>query len=341
MSFIEGIKEKAAADLKTIVLPESEDERVIRAAAMIREEKTANLVLLGDEATIYSEALHYDVNIDGITIINPEKYEKLDEYVKLLTEIRKSKGMTEELARKTLLEDKTMFAIVMVKNGDADGVVSGACHSTANTLRPALQVLRTAPGKKLASGFFVLDVPKSDYGQHGTFVFADCALNQDPNSEELAAIANDAAESFESLLGGHARVAFLSHSTKGSAKHPMVTKVAEAVTLAHKEYPHLDCDGELQLDAALDPFVAKIKAPGSTVAGHANVLIFPNVDCGNIGYKLVQRLAKAEAYGPILQGLAAPVNDLSRGCFYEDIVGVVAITAVQAQLAQAAAAKAE
>ena len=166
-------------------------------------------------------------------------------------------------------------------------------------------------------------------------------VNQDPNSEELAAIANDAAESFESLLGGHAHVAFLSHSTKGSAKHPMVTKVAEAVTLAHKEYPHLDCDGELQLDAALDPFVAKIKAPGSTVAGHANVLIFPNVDCGNIGYKLVQRLAKAEAYGPILQGLAAPVNDLSRGCFYEDIVGVVAITAVQAQLAQAAAAKAE
>ena len=168
MSFIEGIKEKAAADLKTIVLPESEDERVIRAAAMIREEKTANLVLLGDEATIYSEALHYDVNIDGITIINPEKYEKLDEYVKLLTEIRKNKGMTEELARKTLLEDKTMFAVVMVKNGDADGVVSGACHSTASTLRPALQVLRTAPGKKLASGFFVLDVPKSDYGEPGS-----------------------------------------------------------------------------------------------------------------------------------------------------------------------------
>ncbi len=334
MSFIEGIKEKAAADLKTIVLPESEDERVIRAAAMVMDEKTANIVLLGEEATIYAEALHYKVNLDGITIIDPAKSDKLEEYAALLAKIREKKGMTVELARKTLLEDYTMFAVLMVKNGDADGVVSGACHSTANTLRPALQVLRTAPNKKLASGFFVLDVPKSDYGQHGTFVFADCALNQDPNSEELAAIAADSAESFESLVGGDAKVAFLSHSSKGSAKHPMVTKVADAVTIAHKEYPGLDCDGELQLDAALDPFVAKIKAPGSTVAGHANVLVFPNIDCGNIGYKLVQRLAKAEAYGPMLQGLAAPVNDLSRGCFYEDIVGVVAITAVQAQLAQ-------
>ena len=334
MSFIEGIKEKAAADLKTIVLPESEDERVIRAAAMVMAEKTANIVLLGEEATIYAEALHYQVKLDGITIIDPAKSEKLDEYAALLAKIREKKGMTLDLARKTLLEDYTMFAVLMVKNGDADGVVSGACHSTANTLRPALQVLRTAPNKKLASGFFVLDVPKSDYGQHGTFVFADCALNQDPNSEELAAIAADSAESFESLVGGDAKVAFLSHSSKGSAKHPMVTKVADAVKIAHEEYPELDCDGELQLDAALDPFVAKIKAPGSTVAGHANVLIFPNIDCGNIGYKLVQRLAKAEAYGPMLQGLSAPVNDLSRGCFYEDIVGVVAITAVQAQLAQ-------
>ena len=334
MSLTEGIKEKAAADLKTIVLPESEDERVIRAAAMVMDEKTANIVLLGEEATIYAEALHYKVNLDGITIIDPAKSDKLEEYAELLAKIREKKGMTVELARKTLLEDYTMFAVLMVKNGDADGVVSGACHSTANTLRPALQVLRTAPNKKLASGFFVLDVPKSDYGQHGTFVFADCALNQDPNSEELAAIAADSAESFESLVGGDAKVAFLSHSSKGSAKHPMVTKVADAVTIAHKEYPELDCDGELQLDAALDPFVAKIKAPGSSVAGHANVLVFPNIDCGNIGYKLVQRLAKAEAYGPMLQGLAAPVNDLSRGCFYEDIVGVVAITAVQAQLAQ-------
>lgn len=332
MSFIERIKEKAKKDLKTIVLPESEDERTIRAAAKVAEEKTANLVLLGNEETIKADATKYGVSLDGVKVINPETAEKLDAYVALLTELRKAKGMTPELAKETLLKDKTMFGVVMVKNGDADGLVSGACHSTANTLRPALQVLKTAPGKKLASGFFVLDVPNCEYGDNGTFVFADCALNQDPDSEQLAAIASDSAESFEALVGGHAKVAFLSHSTKGSAKHALVDKVVGAVTAAKNEYPNLDCDGELQLDAALDPTVAALKAPGSTVAGHANVLIFPNIDAGNIGYKLVQRLGKAEAYGPMLQGVAAPVNDLSRGCFWQDIVGVVAITAVQAQL---------
>ena len=333
MSFIDGIKEKAKKDLKTIVLPETEDERTIRAAAKVAEEKTAKLVLLGNEETVKADAAKYGVSLEGVTVIDPEKAEKLDAYVALLTELRKAKGMTPELARETLLKDKTMFGVVMVKNGDADGLVSGACHSTANTLRPALQVLKTAPGKKLASGFFVLDVPNCEYGDNGTFVFADCALNQDPDSEQLAAIASDSAESFEALVGGHARVAFLSHSTKGSAKHALVDKVVGAVTAAKNEYPDLDCDGELQLDAALDPTVAALKAPGSTVAGHANVLIFPNIDAGNIGYKLVQRLGKAEAYGPMLQGLAAPVNDLSRGCFWQDIVGVVAITAVQAQIA--------
>ena len=333
MSFIEGIKEKARQNLKTIVLPESEDERTIRAAAKVVEEKTAKLVLLGNEETIKADAAKYGVSVEGVKIVNPETCEKLDEYVALLTKLREKKGMTPEKARETLLTDKTMFGVIMVKNGDADGLVSGACHSTANTLRPALQVLRTAPGKKLASGFFVVDVPNCTYGENGTFVFADCALNQDPDSEQLAAIASDSAESFEALVGGHARVAFLSHSTKGSAKHALVDKVTGAVAAAKSEYPDLDCDGELQLDAALDPTVAALKAPGSTVAGHANVLIFPNIDAGNIGYKLVQRLAKAEAYGPMLQGLAAPVNDLSRGCFWQDIVGVVAITAVQAQLA--------
>lgn len=333
MSFIDGIKEKAKQDLKTIVLPETEDERTIRAAAKVAEEKTANLVLLGNEETVKADAAKYGVSLDGVTIIDPNTAEKLDAYVALLTELRAKKGMTPELARETLLKDKTMFGVVMVKNGDADGLVSGACHSTANTLRPALQILKTAPGKKLASGFFVLDVPNCEYGDHGTFVFADCALNQDPDSEQLAAIASDSAESFEALVGGHARVAFLSHSTKGSAKHALVDKVVGAVTAAKNEYPELDCDGELQLDAALDSTVAKLKAPESTVAGKANVLIFPNIDAGNIGYKLVQRLGKAEAYGPMLQGLAAPVNDLSRGCFWQDIVGVVAITAVQAQLA--------
>jgi phosphate acetyltransferase len=333
MSFIEGIKEKAKQDLKTIVLPESEDERTIRAAAKVAEEKTAKLILLGNAETVKADAAKYGVSLDGVTVVDPEKAEKLDAYVALLTELRAKKGMTPELARETLLKDKTMFGVIMVKNGDADGLVSGACHSTANTLRPALQILKTAPGKKLASGFFVLDVPNCQYGENGTFVFADCALNQDPDSEQLAAIASDSAESFEALVGKHARVAFLSHSTKGSAKHALVDKVVGAVTAAKNEYPSLDCDGELQLDAALDPTVAALKAPGSTVAGKANVLIFPNIDAGNIGYKLVQRLGKAEAYGPMLQGLAAPVNDLSRGCFWQDIVGVVALTAVQAQLA--------
>jgi phosphate acetyltransferase len=333
MSFIEGIKDKARKDLKTIVLPESEDERTIRAAAKVVEEKTANLILLGNPDTIKADAAKYGVSVEGVTIVDPANCDKFEAYQNLLVELRAKKGMTPEKAKETMLNDKTMFGVLMVKSGDADGLVSGACHSTANTLRPALQILRTAPGKKLASGFFVLDVPDCTYGENGTFVFADCALNQDPDSEQLAAIAADSAESFEALVGAHARVAFLSHSTKGSAKHALVDKVVGAVNAAKSEYPDLDCDGELQLDAALDPTVAALKAPGSTVAGHANVLIFPNIDAGNIGYKLVQRLGKAEAYGPMLQGLAAPVNDLSRGCFWQDIVGVVAITAVQAQLA--------
>ena len=334
MAFIDGIKEKAKADLKTIVLPESEDDRVIRAVAEVLKEKTAKPVLLGNADQIKASADKLGVDVSGAQIVDPETTEKLDTYVNVLYEARKHKGMTPEKAKETLLSDKTMFGVVMLKNGDADGMVSGACHSTANTLRPALQVLKTAPGKKLASGFFVIDVPDCDLGDHGTFVFADCALNQDPDSDQLAAIAADSAESFESLVGDHAKVAFLSHSTKGSAKHALVDKVVNAVKSAHENYPDLDCDGELQLDAAIVPEVAALKAPGSTVAGHANVLIFPNIDAGNIGYKLVQRLGKANAYGPMLQGLAKPVNDLSRGCYWQDIVGVVAITAVQAQLAE-------
>ena len=334
MAFIEGIKDKARANVKTIVLPETEDERVIRAAAEVLKEKTANLVLLGNEEKIKADAEKYGVSVEGATIVDPETTEKLDTYVNLLYELRKNKGMTPEKAKETLLSDKTMFGVVMLKNGEADGLVSGACHSTANTLRPALQVLKTAPGAKLASGFFVLDVPNCQYGENSVFVFADCALNQDPDSEQLAAIAHDSAKSFEALVGGEAKVAFLSHSTKGSAKHALVDKVVNAVAACKSEYPDVNCDGELQLDAALDPTVAALKAPGSAVAGHANVLVFPNIDAGNIGYKLVQRLGKAEAYGPMLQGLAKPVNDLSRGCFWQDIVGVVAITAVQAQLAE-------
>ena len=331
MSFIDGIKERARQDIKTIVLPESEDERTLRAAAKILEEKTANLILIGDEATVKADAEKYGVNIDGATIINPETSDKLEEYVNTLYELRKAKGMTPEAAREALLKDRTTFGVMVLKTGGADGLVSGACHSTANTLRPALQILRTAPGAKLVSGFFIMDVPNCEFGYNGTFAFADCGLNQDPDSESLAAIANDTANTFRTLVGAEPKFAFLSHSTKGSAKHALVDKVVNAVEIAHQQYPDLVCDGELQLDAAIVPSVAASKAPGSPVAGQANVLIFPNLDGGNVGYKLVQRLAKAEAYGPMLQGIAKPVNDLSRGCSWEDIVGVVALTAVQAQ----------
>ena len=239
--------------------------------------------------------------------------------------------MTEEQARELLLNNYLYYGVMMVKMGDADGMVSGACHSTADTLRPCLQILKTKPGTKLVSAFFLMVVPDCEYGADGTFIFADSGLNQNPTPEELAAIAKSSAESFKTLTGKEPIVAMLSHSTKGSAKHPDVDKVVEATRLAHEFAPELKLDGELQLDAAIVPEVGASKAPGSEVAGHANVLIFPDLDAGNIGYKLVQRLGKAEAYGPLTQGIAAPVNDLSRGCSAEDIVGVVAITSVQAQ----------
>ncbi|MBR3356407.1 MAG: phosphate acetyltransferase [Solobacterium sp.] len=333
MSFIESIKEKARQDRKTIILPESEDERTIRAAATVLKEGTADLVLIGDPAVVNADAEKYGVDITGAQIIDPATSEKLEDYVNLLYELRKAKGMTPEAAREALMKDRTTFGVVMLKAGEGDGLVSGACHSTANTLRPALQILKTAKGAKLVSGFFVMDVPNCEYGADGTFVFADCGLNQDPNPEQLAAIASDSANSFKALTGKDPYVAFISHSSKGSAKHALVDKVVAAVEAAHAEYPDLVCDGELQVDAAIVPSVAASKAPGSPVAGRANVLVFPNLDCGNSAYKLVQRLAKAEAYGPMLQGIAKPVNDLSRGCSAEDIVGVVAITAVQAQMA--------
>ena len=332
MSYIDGIKEKARADKKTIVLPETNDKRTLIAASHIMEEEIADIIMIGNEEKILDGAGWLEVELDGVKIIDPEKCEKLDEYVNVLYETRKSKGMTPEKAREILLADPLTFGVVMVKNNDADGMVAGACHATADTLRPALQILKTAPGVKLVSGFFILDVPDCTFGEKGTFIFADCGLNQDPTAEELAAIADSSARSFKSLVGARPIIAMLSHSTKGSAKHPLVDKVVLATEIAKKEYPHLTIDGELQTDAALVPQVAKSKAPGSEVGGKANVLIFPNLDCGNIGYKLVQRLAKAEAYGPMLQGISKPVNDLSRGCSWQDIVGVVALTAVQAQL---------
>ncbi|MBQ4531349.1 MAG: phosphate acetyltransferase [Lachnospiraceae bacterium] len=332
MAFIDVIKDRARQDKKTIVLPETKDKRTLIAAAQVIKEGVADIIMVGVEEKILDGANWLDVDLSGVKIIEPHNTPKLDEYVELLYQTRKEKGMTREKARETLLNDWLTFGVVMVKAKDADGMVAGACHATADVLRPSLQILKTAPGTKLVSGFFILDVPNCEYGEHGTFLFADCGLNQDPTAEEMAAIADSSAKSFRNLVGAKPIIAMLSHSTKGSAKHPLVDKVVEATRIAQEQYPHLTIDGELQTDAALVPSIGASKAPGSEVAGHANVLLFPNLDCGNIGYKLVQRLAKAEAYGPMLQGIARPVNDLSRGCSAEDIVGVIALTAVQAQL---------
>ena len=333
MAFIDLMKEKARSNKKTIVLPEAEDKRSLVAVEKIMEEGTANLILLGNAEKIAADAKEFGANIEGAAIVDPANDVNFNKYAETLYELRKSKGMTLEKAQETITKDLIAYGIMMVKLGDADGLVAGACHSTADTLRPALQILKTAPGTELVSGFFIMDVPNCEFGENGTFLFADCGLNQDPNAAELAAIANSSAASFKALTGHEAKIAMLSHSTMGSAKHALVDKVAEATKIAKEKYPNIKVDGELQLDAAIVPSVAASKAKGSEVAGQANCLIFPNLDAGNIGYKLVQRLAKAEAYGPMLQGIAKPVNDLSRGCSAEDIVGVVAITAVQAQMA--------
>ena len=329
MGFIDVIKEKARADKKTIVLPESEDRRVLEATETILKEGLANVVLIGNEEQIKKDAA--DLDISGATIVDPATSDKTQAYIDKLVELRQKKGMTQEQAKDIMLNQRTYYGVMMVKMGDADGMVSGACHSTADTLRPSLQILKTKPGTKLVSAFFLMVVPDCDMGDHGTFIFGDAGLEQNPDPEKLANIAISSAESFRTLTGHEPIVAMLSHSTKGSAKHPDVDKVVEATKLAHELDPELKLDGELQLDAAIVPEVGASKAPGSEVAGHANVLIFPDLDAGNIGYKLVQRLGKAEAYGPLTQGIAAPVNDLSRGCSAEDIVGVVAITSVQAQ----------
>lgn len=332
MAFIDIIKAKARSDKKTIVLPETNDKRTLIAAAHIIEEDIANLIMVGRKEKILDGAGWLELDLSKVEIIDPEQCDQLEEYVELLYDTRKSKGMTMEKARDILLKDYLTFGVIMVKANHAHGMVAGACHPTADVLRPSLQILKTAPGVKLVSGFFILDVPNCIYGENGTFLFADCGLNQDPTAEELAAIADTSAKSFKNLIGSKPIISLLSHSTMGSAKHPLVDKVVEATRIAKEQYPHLCIDGELQPDAALVPHVAKTKAPNSEVAGNANVLIFPNLDCGNIGYKLVERLGNAQAYGPMLQGIAKPVNDLSRGCKWEDIVGVVALTAVQAQL---------
>jgi len=327
MGFIDEIKTRAKVDKKVIVLPESEDARTYEAAATVLKEGTADLVIIGKQEDVQKNGAGFDIS--GAVIIDPATSEKTEEYVKKLVELRQAKGMTEEQARDLLQNNYTYFGVMMVKMKDADGMVSGACHSTADTLRPCLQILKTKPGTKLVSSFFVVVVPDCEMGEKGTFVFSDCGLEQNPDAEKLAAIAGSSADSFKMLVGNEPRVAMLSHSTLGSAKHADVDKVVEATRIAKESYPDVMIDGELQLDAALVPSIGAEKAPNSQVAGRANVLVFPDLDAGNIGYKLVQRLAKAEAYGPITQGIAAPVNDLSRGCSASDIAGVIAITAVQ------------
>ena len=329
MSFIDELKNKAKQNIKTIILTESEDKRVLKAAEQVTREGFAKIILIGNKNEAEKLAKENDIDISGIEIIDPEKSEKFDEYANAFYELRKAKGMTPEKARETL-KDNMYFGTMMVKLGDADGLVSGACHSTANTLRPALQILKTAPGTKLVSAFFLMVVPNCEYGENGIFVFGDSGLVENPTADQLSEIAISSSKSFEQLTGKESKVALLSYSTYGSAHSELTEKVVEATKLLKEKAPNLVCDGELQLDAAIIPEVAASKAPGSPIKGEANTLIFPDLNAGNIGYKLVQRLAKAEAYGPLCQGIAKPVNDLSRGCSSDDIVGVVAITSVQA-----------
>ena len=330
MSFIDGLKDKAKQNIKTIILTESEDKRVLEAAQKVKKQGFANIILIGNEEDANKLAKENNIDISGIPVIKPETSDKFDEYANAFYELRKAKGMTEDKARE-MLKDNMYFGTMMVKMGDADGLVSGACHSTANTLRPALQILKTAPGTKLVSAFFLMVVPNCNYGENGIFIFGDSGLVENPTADELSEIAISSSKSFEQLTGKESKVAMLSYSTYGSAHSELTEKVVEATKLLKEKMPNLICDGELQLDAAIIPEINASKAPGSPLKGEANTLIFPNLDAGNIGYKLVQRLANAEAYGPLCQGIAKPVNDLSRGCNSDDIVGVVAITAVQAQ----------
>lgn len=330
MDLMKKIWTAAQADKKKIVLPEGNEERNIAAAQKINELGLAYPILVGNKNEINSKAKELSVDLSGIEIIDPDESANLDKYIEAFYELRKNKGMTMEKADK-IVRDPLYFATMMVKLDDADGMVSGAVHTTGDLLRPGLQIIKTAPGVSVVSSFFIMQVPGSTYGDNGTLLFADCAVNPNPNEDELAAIAIATAETAKRLCNMDPKVAMLSFSTMGSASHEVVDKVRNATQKARELRPDLDIDGELQLDASIVEKVAAQKAPNSKVAGKANVLVFPDLQAGNIGYKLVQRFANATAIGPVCQGFAKPINDLSRGCSSDDIVNVVALTAVQAQ----------
>ena len=330
MEFIDKLINQAKNDIKTIVLPEAEDVRILKATEEILKKGFAKIILLGDEDEIKSLAKDNNIDLANAIIINPKKSEKTEAYIQ---ELREKKGMTIETARTLVTENSRYYATMMVKMDDADGLVSGACHSTLDTLRPVLQIIKGAPGINTVSAFFIMCLKDKEFGDDGVMIFSDCGMNANPNAEELAEIAECSAKSFNELVNEseEAKIAMLSYSTKGSAHSELVDKVQNATKIAQEKRPDLLIDGEMQLDAAIIPEVAKSKAPDSEVAGKANVLIFPDLNAGNIGYKLVQRFGHAVAYGPICQGVDKPANDLSRGCSAEDVVGVVAITCIQAQ----------
>ncbi len=330
MNLLESMIQRAKADQQRIVLPEGLELRTLQAADRLLHDEVAEIILLGDPQEIRTKARELNLaHLGSAVIVNPKSHERKNQYIDLLLELRRKKGMTTEQAA-SLVEDPLYLACLMIKNGDADGEIAGAENTTGDVLRPALQIIKTSPGVKVVSGAFIMFTQTPQYGENGTVIFADCAVMPNPTAEELASIAVASAQTARSLVGVEPRVAMLSFSTKGSAEHEMIDKVREATRLAKEMNPTLLIDGELQADAALVPSVGMSKAPGSLIAGKANVLIFPTLEAGNIGYKLLQRLGNAEAVGPVLQGMAAPVNDLSRGCSVDDIYNMVAITANQA-----------
>jgi len=324
--FLKNIVKRALNDKKTIVLPEGSDERILKAAVKAKEMNIADIILLGDPEELKNKG----IDISGIKIINPKNSEYNDRFADSFYELRKHKNVTKESAAETVKQE-LYFGVMMVKEGLADGMVAGAANSTSDVLRPSLQILKTAPNTKLVSAFFVMVVPDSEYGENGVFIYADSGLNDNPNADELSEIAIASAKSFKNLVGAEPKVGMLSYSSHGSARSELTEKVVEATRIAKEKRPDIKLDGELQVDAAIVPEIAASKAPDSPIEGAANVLIFPDLNSGNIAYKLTERLAKADAYGPLTQGIAKPVNDLSRGCSVDDIIGVIAITCVQAQ----------